>query len=146
MGLSEIYGQDKFGLSLEVFPPKTTKGEDRLMRELEVLMEFKPSLVTCTYGAGGTTQAQTLELTSKIGKQFGVQTAAHLTCVGSNKKQILEWLKKAMDLGIRNIVALRGDPPRGEENFVSVDKGMSHADQLVALIRDQVHEKGKKHL
>lgn len=142
MGLSEIYGQDKFGLSLEVYPPKTAKGEDRLMRELEVLMEFKPSLVTCTYGAGGTTQTQTLELTSRIGKQFGVQTAAHLTCVGANKKQILDWLEKAIDLGITNIVALRGDPPAGEKNFIPVDDGLSHADQLVTLIRNHYGSMG----
>jgi len=135
MGLSKIYGQDKFGLSIEVYPPKTAKGEDRLIRELEVLMEFKPSLVTCTYGAGGTTQSQTLELTARIGKEFGVQTAAHLTCVGANKRQILDWLEKAYGLGIRNIVALRGDPPAGEKNFVTVDEGLSHADQLVKLIR-----------
>lgn len=135
MKIGDAYGPGKFGLSFEIFPPKTEAGEAQLFAALGELITFKPSLVTCTYGAGGSTRDKTLELTARIRDTFAVSTAAHLTCVGSTVEELREWLKRAIETGIPNIIALRGDPPRGETTFTPVDGGLSYANELVALIR-----------
>lgn len=133
--IADAYGMGKFGLSFEIYPPKTEAGEAQLFTALEALMEFRPSFVSCTYGAGGSTRDKTLELVVKIRKAFGVTTAAHRTCVESTEEEIRQWLKGATDLGIENIIALRGDPPKGETAFKQPQRGFAHANGLVALIR-----------
>jgi methylenetetrahydrofolate reductase (NADPH) len=135
MKIGDAYGSGKFGLSFEIFPPKTEAGEAQLFSALEELMAFRPSLVTCTYGAGGSTRDKTLELVVKIRETFKVPTAAHLTCVGSTVEEIWKWLKRATEMGIGSIIALRGDPPQGETVFTPVDGGLAYANELVALIR-----------
>ncbi len=135
MKFREAYGRGKFGLSFEIFPPKTPAGEEALFAAVEALVAFRPSFVTCTYGAGGSTREKTLELTVAIRERFGVSTAAHLTCVGSSHDDLRAWLAKAASQRVENIVALRGDPPRGESRFVPVDGGPAHANEVVALIR-----------
>lgn len=135
MRFREAYGSGKFGLSFEIFPPRTPAGEDALFGTVETLVAFRPSFVTCTYGAGGSTREKTLELTVAVRERFGVNTAAHLTCVGSSYKDLRAWLMRAAIHGVENIVALRGDPPRGETRFVPADGGPAHANELVALIR-----------
>lgn len=131
----DIYGQGKFGLSFEIFPPKTAEGEAKLFDELAVLVRFRPALITCTYGAGGSTHDKTLDLAARIGRTFGVSTASHFTCVGSSRAQLLDWLGRAWAAGIRNLVALRGDPPKGDATFHPAPDGLSHANELVTLIR-----------
>jgi len=133
--IADAYGMGKFGLSFEIYPPKTDAGEAQLFTALEALMEFRPSFVSCTYGAGGSTRDKTLELVVKIRKAFGVTTAAHRTCVESTEEEIRQWLKGATDLGIENIIALRGDPPRGETAFKKPEGGLEHGNELVSLIR-----------
>jgi methylenetetrahydrofolate reductase (NADPH) len=135
MKIAEIYGNGKFGLSFEIFPPKTESGDAQLFAAIEELVAFKPSMITCTYGAGGSTREKTLELTVKIRETFGVTTTAHFTCVGSTVAQIWEWLQKIADLGVENIIALRGDPPKGETAFKQPEGGLAHGNELVALIR-----------
>ena len=135
MKIVEAYGEGKFGLSFEIYPPKSDAGETQLFAALEALMVFRPSFVSCTYGAGGSTRDKTLELTVKIRETFGVTTAAHRTCVESTEEEIRQWLKQATDLGIENIVALRGDPPKGETAFKKPEGGFAYANELVALIR-----------
>ena len=135
MKIADAYGEGKFGLSFEIYPPKTDAGEAQLFAALETLMEFQPSFVSCTYGAGGSTRDKTLELVVKIRKTFGVTTAAHRTCVESTEEEIRRWLKEATDLGIENIVALRGDPPAGQVEFKKPEGGFAYANELVALIR-----------
>jgi methylenetetrahydrofolate reductase (NADPH) len=135
MKFSEAYGSGKFGLSFEIFPPKTPAGETALFAALEELVPFRPSLITCTYGAGGSTREKTLELTVAIRERFGVSTAAHLTCVGSSYADLRAWLTRAATQRIENIVALRGDPPRGETRFIPADGGPAHANELVSLVR-----------
>ncbi len=135
MKFGEAYGKGKFWLSFEIFPPKTPAGEEALFATVEALMVFHPSFITCTYGAGGSTREKTLELTVAIRKRLGVRTAAHLTCVGSSYDDLRAWLRRATAQGIENIVALRGDPPRGESRFVPVDDGPAHGNELVGLIR-----------
>lgn len=135
MKFAEAYGSGKFGLSFEIFPPKTPSGEDGLFAAVETLATFRPSFVTCTYGAGGSTREKTLELTVAIRDRFGVSTAAHLTCVGSSQQDLRAWLNAAANRRVENVVALRGDPPRGEARFVPAADGLAHANELVALIR-----------
>lgn len=135
MKIEDVYGNGKFGLSFEIFPPKTETGEVQLFAAIEALLQFRPSFVSCTYGAGGSTREKTLDLTLRISRTFGITTAAHLTCVESTEEEIRQWLKMATDLGVENIVALRGDPPKGQETFRRVEGGLAHANELVALIR-----------
>ncbi len=135
MKFIDAYGSGRFGLSFEIFPPKTPAGEQGLFDAIQALTEFDPSFVTCTYGAGGSTREKTLELASAIRQRFGVSTAAHLTCVGSSHADLRAWLAEATARRIENIVALRGDPPLGQSRFIPVDGGPAHADDLVALIR-----------
>ncbi len=135
MKIADAYGDGRFGLSFEIYPPKTAAGEAQLFAALEALMMFRPSFVSCTYGAGGSTRDKTLELTVKIREALGVTTAAHRTCVESTEEEIRGWLKEATDLGIENIIALRGDPPKGETRFKRPEGGLAYANELVALIR-----------
>jgi methylenetetrahydrofolate reductase (NADPH) len=133
--IADAYGMGKFGLSFEIYPPKTEAGEAQLIAALDALMVFRPSFVSCTYGAGGSTRDRTLELVVKIRQTFGVATAAHRTCVESTEEGIRQWLKEATDLGIENIIALRGDPPRGETAFKKPEGGLEHGNELVSMIR-----------
>ncbi|MFH0795009.1 MAG: methylenetetrahydrofolate reductase, partial [bacterium] len=122
-------------ISFEVFPPKTDQAMDKLRRVLPELVELKPDFMTVTYGALGTTRERTLEIVSLIKKTYGVETAAHLTCVGSSRGDLDSLLRAIARRGVRNIVALRGDPPKGETTFVAPADGLSHANELVAHIR-----------
>ena len=87
MKIADVYGNGKFGLSFEIFPPKSDAGEAQLFAALETLMIFRPSFVSCTYGAGGATRDKTVELTVKISQTFSVMTAAHRTCVESTRSE-----------------------------------------------------------
>ena len=137
MKLSDVYGEGKFGLSFELFPPKTAAGEAALYRHVEKLVELSPSYITCTYGAGGSTQAKTLEIIAKVKSQFQLPVASHLTCVGATRDDLRTYLAKAAASGVDYIVALRGDPPRGETEFKPVPDGLSYANELVTLIKDE---------
>lgn len=135
MRIADAYGPGKFGLSFELFPPKTEAGEAALWRNLDELMAFSPSFVTCTYGAGGTTRAKTLDIVSHVRLRYGCPVASHLTCVGSTVDDLRAYLGDARSRGVENIVALRGDPPKGEESFRPVEGGLRYANELVSLIR-----------
>ncbi len=134
MRLSEVYGPGKFGLSFELFPPKTPEGERALYRHVAQLMDFRPSYVTCTYGAGGSTRGKTLEIVQEVKRRFAVPVASHLTVVGSTVDRLRGYLQNAHDRDVDFIVALRGDPPRGETEFTQIDGGLKYANELVELI------------
>jgi methylenetetrahydrofolate reductase (NADPH) len=142
MKLSEAYTPAKLTLSFELFPPKTPAGEDALWKNLDELMAFEPSFVTCTYGAGGSTRDKTLAIVAETRRRYGVSVASHLTCVGSTVDQLRSYLQAACERGIENIVALRGDPPKGETAFQAVAGGLQYASELVALIRREFGDYG----
>lgn len=142
MSLAAAYGPGKFGLSFELFPPKTAEGVTSLWRHVEALMAFRPSYITCTYGAGGSTQDRTLEVIGGVRQRWRLPVATHLTCVGLTAPQIRTYLDRAVSLGIENVVALRGDPPRGETAFRPVAGGFSYANELVAFIRRELPDMG----
>jgi methylenetetrahydrofolate reductase (NADPH) len=137
MTISQAYGPGKFGLSFELFPPKTPAGDAELFLHVERLIAFRPDFVTCTYGAGGSTRNKTLEIVAEVQRRFGCPVASHLTCVGSTVDELREYLRDAESRKIGNIVALRGDPPRGESQFKPVAGGLSYANELVSLIRSE---------
>ena len=135
MRICDIYTDGRFGLSIEIFPPKTTDGDDALRQTLADLAPYRPAFISCTYGAGGSTSKRTVEWCQEIQQRHQLTSTAHFTCVGSTREQLLEWLQFASDSGVTNIMALRGDPPAGETNFRAVDGGLQHANELVTLIR-----------
>ncbi|MDX1946937.1 MAG: methylenetetrahydrofolate reductase [NAD(P)H] [Pirellulaceae bacterium] len=130
-----FYPAGRFTLSFELFPPKTAAGEGSLYENVSQLMAFRPDVITCTYGAGGSTRDKTLEITRQVRQRFGVRVASHLTCVGSTIDQLRAYLDEARSQGIDNIVALRGDPPKGEAAFQQTAGGLRYACELVQLIR-----------
>ena len=132
-----FYPAKPFCLSFELFPPKTAASEQAMYDNVEQLMAFKPDVITCTYGAGGSTQSKTLEITTSVKRRFGVRVASHLTCVGSTVAQLRAYLTKAKEQGVDSIVALRGDPPKGETSFTAVEGGLRYACDLVKLIKTE---------
>ena len=135
--ISSLFGQSTPVVSFEFFPPKTEEGVEALYGTVDALRPCRPSFVSVTYGAGGSTRDRTLELVARIQRELGIVTMAHLTCVGSTQAEIGEVLRRLSDSGIRNVLALRGDPPKGEKEFVPVAGGFAHASELVAFIRSQ---------
>ena len=141
MLLNQVF-KDKRVISFELFPPKTTAGENNLYQHVEKLMKFSPDFVTCTYGAGGSTQGKTLEIIDRVKKQFGVPVASHLTLVGSTVDDLRAYLQSAKDQSVDYIVALRGDPPQGETKFRQTEGGYRYANELVELIDAEFKEFG----
>jgi methylenetetrahydrofolate reductase (NADPH) len=136
--LSDLYRQKKLVLSFELFPPKTDAGMENLKSNLPELVHCKPSFMTCTYGAGGSTRDRTLEILAFVKEnQPNLPLATHLTCVGSTVEELRAYIDKAVQQGVSYIVALRGDPPRGETNFKPVPNGLRYGNELVALIRSE---------
>ena len=113
MRIGEIYKTRSFGLSIEIFPPKTDAGDQALFETLERAAAWQPAFVSCTYGAGGSTRNRTIDLCAEIQSRFGLTATSHFTCVGSTRDELLDWLRSAQQTGIKNIMALRGDPPAG---------------------------------
>ena len=142
MQLKKIYDSDRTVISIELFPPKTAKGEKSLYRHVKKLMAFEPAFITCTYGAGGSTQTKTLEIISQVKQEFKIPVASHLTLVGSTVEDLRQYLKAAREQGVDFIVALRGDPPEGETEFHQAVGGLRYANELVELIGDEFRDFG----
>ncbi len=138
MRFSEIYSAaDSPVISFEVFPPKSGRGMENLREVLPSLVALAPRFMTVTYGAMGTTRIRTVEIASMIHNEFELECACHLTCVGAHSDQIDAQLDHIHRHGIENIVALRGDPPRGQDSFQAVKGGFSYANELVEHIRSR---------
>jgi methylenetetrahydrofolate reductase (NADPH) len=105
-------------------------------------MAFDPAMITCTYGAGGSTRGTTLDVLKGVIARHDLPVASHLTCVGSSVDELRDYLRESLALGVAAIVALRGDPPKGETAFQPVDGGLRYASELVALIRGEFPEFG----
>jgi methylenetetrahydrofolate reductase (NADPH) len=142
VSINDAYAPGRFGLSFELFPPKTPESEAAMWRTVDDLMAWRPALVTCTYGAGGSTQAKTLDVITGLRTRHDVPVASHLTCVGSTVDELRSYLREARDRGVAAIVALRGDPPKGETSFTPAAGGLRYAAELVALIRGEFPEFG----
>lgn len=122
-------------VSFEFFPPKSPAMEEKLWNTIEHLRPLAPRFVSVTYGAGGGTQAQTLETVKKIRSTTDLEPAAHLTCVGASRGEIDDVARAYWDAGIRHIVALRGDPPKSEGRYRPHPDGYAYAADLVAGLK-----------
>ena len=122
-------------LSFEFFPPKTEAGFTSLYQTIDELRPLKPSYVSVTYGAGGSTREKTVRLVERIQTDLKIRAMAHLTCVGHTADEIGAILDDLWNSGIRNVLALRGDPPGGQAQFVATPGGFANANELVAFVR-----------
>lgn len=134
MSLKALF-DSKMVLSFELFPPKTETAMGDLRKTVETLKQHAPDFFTCTYGAGGSTRDKTLAISAEIRREHGLPVASHLTCVQATKDQLRAYLQAAEQASIDYIVALRGDPPQGQESFQATAGGLSYANELVELIR-----------
>ncbi|HWB52994.1 MAG TPA: methylenetetrahydrofolate reductase [NAD(P)H], partial [Tepidisphaeraceae bacterium] len=121
----------------EFFPPKTEAGFATLFQSIENLRPLKPSYVSVTYGAGGSTRQKTVELVGRIQRDLGICSMAHLTCVGHTSEEIGKILDELWTGGIRNVLALRGDPPAGQSQFTATPGGFAYANELVQFVKSQ---------
>jgi methylenetetrahydrofolate reductase (NADPH) len=122
--------------SFEFFPPKTEEGERNLYAALAQLRELEPDFVSVTYGAGGSTRDKTLEIVTRIRHEYGLEAMAHFTCVGATTEELRDTLTAMVAAGHENVLALRGDPPQGEEQWTKTDGGFEYSHELVSLIRE----------
>jgi len=137
MKIADMFRSEEPVVSFEFFPPKTDAGTESLYATVEALKPCRPSFVSVTYGAGGSTRDRTLDLVARIKRDLGMEAMAHLTCVGSTAEEIREILRRLQDAGIENVLALRGDPPKGESEFKATEGGFRYASELVRFIRDE---------
>ena len=133
--ISTLFETGKPIKSLEFFPPKTEKDTDRLFLAASRLKAFAPDFVSVTYGAGGSTRHFTQGITARLQNELGWLMMPHLTCVGSSRDELKDILQSFHDEGFRNIMTLRGDPPKGATEFVAEKDGFRYASDLVALIK-----------
>jgi methylenetetrahydrofolate reductase (NADPH) len=137
MRIAEILEQRRPVFSFEFFPPKTEEGQRTLGASLEVLRDDAPDFVSMTYGAGGTTRNSTVELTRWIKQDLGIEAMAHLSCVGEPRERLVEILGQIEAAGVENVLALRGDPPRGETQWRPHPGGLHYSVELIRLIRER---------
>jgi methylenetetrahydrofolate reductase (NADH) len=134
MRINEILAAETPVFSFEFFPPKTEAGEQNLYRALNELKPLQPSFVSVTYGAGGSSREKTIEIVKRIKEDFGLEAMAHFTCVGATVPELRATLDEMQQSGIENVLALRGDPPEGQEDWTKTEGGLEYSRELVELI------------
>jgi methylenetetrahydrofolate reductase (NADPH) len=137
MRIADLLERQRPVFSFEFFPPKTDEGQQTLRNTLEILKDDEPDYVSVTYGAGGTTRNRTVEITKTVKRDLGIEAMAHLSCVGEPREGLLEILEEIDAAGIENVLALRGDPPRGEAAWKPHPGGLSYSVELIRLIRER---------
>ncbi len=120
--------------SFEFFPPKTDEGERTLWQAITELEPLNPTFVDVTYGAGGSTQDRTLSIVKRIVAETSLTVVAHLTCVGATREEVDEVARRYWAAGVRHVVALRGDPPAGQDEWRKAEGGLEYSRELVELI------------
>jgi len=132
-----LASSDEPVFSFEFFPPKTPEGEQNLFGALAELRRLEPAFVSVTYGAMGSTRTKTIEIVQRIQQEYGLEAMAHFTCVGATVDELREVLDQMRGAGIQNVLALRGDPPQGQEEWCKTEGGLEYSRELVELIRDE---------
>src|SRR5918998_2000976 len=122
--------------SFDFFPPKSEQGDVNLAAAMKGLVRLEPAFVSVTYGAGGSTREKTIEIVSRIERDFGLEAMAHLTCVNATVDELRATLDQMRDAGIDNVLALRGDPPQGQEEWTATEGGLSYSTELAQLISE----------
>src|SRR3954453_2067542 len=118
MRIDELLSAGEPTFSFEFFPPRTPAGEEKLYKALRELRPLDPAYVSVTYGAGGTTRTKTLEIVARAKEEFGLEAMAHFTCVGATTDERPATLDQMVELGLDNVLALRGAPPQGQDEWV----------------------------
>ena len=136
MRIDQILEERRPSFSFEFFPPKDDEGMARLRRALAELREDEPAFVSVTYGAGGSTRDRTVEITREIKEEFGLEAMAHLSCVGTTVDELRTILDEIESAGIENVLALRGDAPRGETEWRPHPGGLRYSTELATLISE----------
>jgi methylenetetrahydrofolate reductase (NADPH) len=134
MRIDEIITTRQPTFSVEFFPPKTDEAREHLYAGARELAQLEPDFVSVTYGAGGSTRDGTVEITTALRDELGYETMAHLSCVGETTEGLAATLDRIEAAGIENVFALRGDPPRGQGDFVQPEGGLGSAAELAAFI------------
>jgi methylenetetrahydrofolate reductase (NADH) len=134
MRIDQILASKRPLFSVEFFPPKTEQATEQLFATARSLRELEPDFVSVTYGAGGSTRDGTVEITRALKDDLGYETMAHLSCVGESAEGLSATLDRIAAAGIENIFALRGDPPRGQPDFVQPEGGLGSAAELTAFV------------
>jgi methylenetetrahydrofolate reductase (NADPH) len=129
-----IAGKGAPVFSFEFFPPKSDEGEANLRRALRELSPLAPDFVSVTYGAGGTTRDRTVDIVASLRQEFGLEAMAHFTCVNATVDDLRTTLDRMRDAGVENVLALRGDPPEGQDRWTQTEGGLEHSTELVALM------------
>jgi methylenetetrahydrofolate reductase (NADPH) len=133
--LSELFAQRRPLRSIEFFPPKDDAGVEALRQTAGALKSISPDFVSVTYGAGGSTRQRTAQVSGFLKADFGFTVMPHLTCVGHSRAELDAIADRIHGDGFRNIMALRGDPPKGSSDFAPVADGLRHANELVSLLK-----------
>jgi methylenetetrahydrofolate reductase (NADPH) len=136
MRIDQALEETSPAFSFEFFPPKTDEGMENLWRALSELREDQPTYVSVTYGAGGSTRSRTIEITKRIKKELRIEAMAHFTCVGATVDDLRATLDEMRDAGIENVLALRGDPPKGQSEWTKTEGGLSYSTELAQLISE----------
>ena len=136
-GFANCCQRDARRFHFEFFPPKTDEGLESLRESVRALRDLDPTFVSVTYGAGGSTRDRTIELVSEIQRHYGLTAMAHLTCVGAGREEIAQVLDRLRLGDVTNVLALRGDPPKGEEAFTVPKDGFAYASELTAFIKER---------
>ena len=134
MFIRDFLASGRPSISFEFFPPKTDDAALQLERTIAELSELEPSFVSVTWGAGGSTREKTIDIVSRIKRETGIEAMAHLTCVGANREEIGAILDRLTDAGVENVLALRGDPPKGQAVFTVAEGGFRYASELAEFI------------
>jgi methylenetetrahydrofolate reductase (NADPH) len=136
MHIQDIFDQHTTTFSFEFFPPKTDEAWDQLFGTIAQLQPLRPSFVSVTYGAGGSTRERTHDLIVRIQRETSLTAVSHLTCVCHTRHELQAILARYATSGIENVLALRGDPPRDRQNYNRADDAFQYANQLVEFIRE----------
>ncbi|HEV2790587.1 MAG TPA: methylenetetrahydrofolate reductase [NAD(P)H], partial [Solirubrobacterales bacterium] len=134
--IDEIISQQRPTFSIEFFPPKTAEATEQLYETARELRALEPDFVSVTYGAGGANRDGTVEVTTALKNEIGFETMAHLSCVGETTEGLAQTLDRIEAAGIENVFALRGDPPRGQEDFEQPEGGLGSAAELASFISE----------
>lgn len=135
MRIRELLSTGQPSISFEFFPPKDEAAAENLGNTIAALHDLQPTYVSVTWGAGGSTRTKTTELVTHIKADYDTDPMAHLTCVGATEAELHEVLQKFQEAGVENILALRGDPPKGETEFKQTEGGFGYANELTAFIK-----------
>jgi methylenetetrahydrofolate reductase (NADPH) len=141
MRISALLERKRPLFSFEFFPPKSDEAGAQLEKTIADLQPLEPDYVSVTYGAGGSTREKTLDIVSRIKRDTGIESMAHLTCVGSTREELRSVLDRIVEAGVENVLALRGDPPKGQTTFVATEGGFRYASELTSFIADHYGDK-----